>query len=38
MGKSGYDRDERTVEISTLNNIRIFNDTSSLEIFLNNGE
>ena len=38
MGKSGYGRDERSVIISNLKNLRIFNDNSSLEIFLNDGE
>lgn len=38
LGKSGYGRDMRAVEIETVNSIRIFSDNSTLEIFLNNGE
>lgn len=38
LGKSGYGRDERAVEIKEVNNVRIFSDNSSLEVFLNNGE
>lgn len=38
LGKSGYGRDERAVQIKEVNNVRIFSDNSSLEIFLNNGE
>ena len=38
LGKSGYGRDMRAVEIESVNAIRIFSDNSSLEIFLNNGE
>ena len=38
LGKSGYGRDMRAVEIETIDSIRIFSDNSSLEIFLNNGE
>lgn len=38
LGKSGYGRAERAVKIDCVNEIRIFSDNSSLEIFLNNGE
>jgi beta-fructofuranosidase len=38
LGKSGYGRDMRAVEIDSVNSIRIFSDNSSLEIFLNDGE
>lgn len=38
FGASGYGRDERKVIIEKLENIRVFMDTSSIEIFLNNGE
>lgn len=38
LGKSGYGRDERAVEIKSIENMQIFSDNSSLEIFLNNGE
>lgn len=38
LGKSGYGRDLRAVEIKSINNLRIFSDSSSVEIFLNNGE
>ena len=38
LGKSGYGRDIRAVEIEFIESIRIFSDNSSLEIFLNNGE
>lgn len=35
---SGYGRDERHLEIDHINEIDIFSDTSSLEIFVNKGE
>lgn len=38
LGKSGYGRDIRGVEMESLDSLRIFSDNSSLEIFLNNGE
>lgn len=38
LGKSGYGRDVRAVEIDYIYSIKIFSDNSSLEIFLNNGE
>ena len=38
MGKSGFGRDERKVKIKNIDNIVILSDTSSLEIFINNGE
>lgn len=37
-GPSGYGRSERTVEVSDLHTIHVLADTSSLEIFLNDGE
>ncbi|TVP91119.1 glycoside hydrolase family 32 protein [Alkalibacterium sp.] len=37
-GPSGYGRSERSVEISDLHTIHVLADTSSLEIFLNDGE
>ena len=38
LGKSGYGRDLRAVEINSIYNLRIFSDSSSLEVFLNDGE
>lgn len=38
LGKAGYGRDMRAVEIDTLKSLRIFSDNSSLEIFINDGE
>lgn len=38
MGQSGYGRDERHIEIDSIDNLTIFNDTSSIEIFINAGE
>lgn len=38
LGKSGYGRDERAVEIKSVDKLQIFSDNSSLEIFLNDGE
>ena len=38
LGKSGYGRKMRGVEIASVNSLRIFSDNSSLEIFLNHGE
>ena len=38
LGKSGYGRGMRAVEIEAVDSMRIFSDNSSLEIFLNNGE
>lgn len=38
LGKSGYGRNMRAVEIDYIYSIKIFSDNSSLEIFLNNGE
>lgn len=37
-GKSGYGRTERKVKINKLTTLHIFSDTSSLEIFINEGE
>ncbi len=38
MGKSGHGRNERIAEIEKLLNLTIFSDTSSVEIFINDGE
>ena len=38
MDKSGYGRNIRKVNIESINNIRIFSDSSSVEIFVNDGE
>lgn len=38
LGKSGFGRKSRKVELEQLKSIHIFSDTSSLEIFLNSGE
>lgn len=38
LGRSGYGRDERAVEINSIKGIRIFSDNSSIEVFLNDGE
>lgn len=38
MGESGDGRDYRGVHLENLKNLQIFVDTSSIEIFLNNGE
>lgn len=38
LGKSGYGRDERAVEIKSVDKLQIFSDNSSMEIFLNDGE
>ncbi|WP_305151351.1 glycoside hydrolase family 32 protein [uncultured Dubosiella sp.] len=37
MKEGGYGRDERGIEIDAVKNIRLFKDTSSLEIFVNDG-
>lgn len=37
-GESGYGRRARKIELEQLYNIRIFSDTSSLEVFINDGE
>ena len=37
MNEGGYGRDERGIEIDAVKNIRLFKDTSSLEIFVNDG-
>lgn len=37
FGKAGYGRDERKVKIEELKDLRIFIDTSSIEIFINGG-
>lgn len=38
IGKSGYGRDVRHIEVKSIEDITIFSDTSSLEIFINQGE
>lgn len=38
LGKSGYGRQKRTVELKELRNFTVFSDTSSVEIFINDGE
>lgn len=38
MGVCGDGRDTRSVQLTSLSNISIFSDTSSLEIFINDGE
>lgn len=38
MGESGCGRERRTAEVSELKNFTVFSDTSSLEIFINDGE
>ncbi|PJI09090.1 MULTISPECIES: glycoside hydrolase family 32 protein [Clostridium] len=38
LKESGYGRNERHVEINKIEQINIFSDTSSLEIFINNGQ
>jgi len=38
LGKSGYGRKNRKVQLDKLKSIWIFSDTSSIEIFINSGE
>lgn len=38
LGESGYGRTSRSIELSVLKKVHIFVDTSSVEIFLNDGE
>lgn len=38
LGKSGCGRQKRTVELKELRNFTVFSDTSSIEIFINDGE
>ncbi|WP_352403927.1 glycoside hydrolase family 32 protein [Kandleria vitulina] len=38
LGKSGYGRKVRHLKLDQLHNLRIFSDTSSLEIFINDGQ
>lgn len=38
MGENGYGRGMRSVQLPSLRNLRIYSDTSSLEIFVNDGE
>lgn len=37
LGTSGYGRDKRYLELTNLDNLQIFSDTSSIEIFINDG-
>lgn len=37
LGESGYGRDERSVSIDTIENIRIYSDNSIIEVYLNGG-
>ena len=37
-GKSGYGRDQRTIELAELHQLQIFSDRSSLEVFVNDGD
>ena len=36
--RCGYGRNERKIRIEKIDNISIYSDTSSVEIFINNGE
>lgn len=38
MKDSGYGRDARHIEVSNVDNLTIFSDTTSLEVFINDGE
>ena len=38
LGRCGYGRDKRKIRIEKINNIRIYSDTSSVEIFINDGQ
>ncbi len=38
LGKSGHGRTQRHIQIKSINNLTIYSDTSSLEIFINDGE
>lgn len=38
MGKSGWGRTQRTMELEKLEDLTVFSDTSSIEIFVNGGE
>lgn len=38
QNESAFGRDKRHIEIEKIKNIRIFNYTSSIEIFINDGE
>lgn len=38
MGEHGYGREKRSLSIQDVRSLRIFSDTSSLEIFINDGE
>lgn len=37
-GPSGYGRKKRSIQLSELRQIQLFMDTSSMEVFINNGE
>ena len=38
LGEAGYGRDEKKVDIEKLDNIRVFSDNSTLEVFINGGD
>lgn len=38
MGKEGYGRDMRSVEVDRLHNLRVLSDTTLVEVFANDGE
>lgn len=38
MGKSGDGRRSRTIQLESVRNVRVFSDTSAIEIFINDGE
>ena len=38
MGKSGYGRETRHIEVDEIEDVTIFSDTSSLEVFINHGQ
>lgn len=38
LGQCGYGRDKRKIRIEKINNISIYSDTSSVEIFINDGQ
>ena len=38
MGKSGHGRRSRTIQLESVRNVRVFSDTSAIEIFINDGE
>ena len=38
MGDEGYGRDQRSIELSELRDLRVLSDTTMVEIFANGGE